>query len=170
MLKDIYFLNSQALAEELKSGTFTEIRALKHLIATAIIGRFAFEFPVVIEFYESEISVWSNLAGILLFIIPGFITYYGLWLTYQANQKGDGKDFFLRLTSLILPIGFRLAIYFLTVGLALGFIAILLVGNSGTVGAIVSIAILALAVVAFYSLFYIQLRNHMAVVSGYENV
>ncbi len=170
MLKDIYFFNSQALVEELREGTFTEIRALKHLIVTAIIGRFAFEFPVEIGFSESEISIWQNVAGISLFIISGFITYYGLWLVYQANQKGDGKDFFLRLTSLILPIGFKLAVYFLIFGLALGFIAVALVSNLNTVGAIVSISILFVAVTAFYSLFYIQLRSHMALASGHENV
>ncbi len=170
MLKDIYFLNSQALAEELKSGTFTEIRALKHLIVTTIIGRFFFEFPVVIEFHESEISTWQNLEGILLFIVAGFITYYGLWLTYQANKKGDGKDFFLRLTSLILPIGFKLFIYFFVIGLTFGFAATLLVGSLSTVGAVASIAVSFLVMLAFYSLFYIQLRNHMAIVAGYENV
>ena len=170
MLKDIYFLNTQALTEELKSGTFTEIRALKHLIISTIIGRFSFEFPVVIEFSESEISIWRNIFGILLFIVSGFITYYGLWLTYQANQKGDGKDFFLRLTSLILPIGFKLVIYFLLIGLVLGFIATLLVSSLNTVGMVVSVTLLFVATVVFYSFFYIQLRKNIAIISGHENV
>lgn len=170
MFKDIYFLNSKNLTEELKSGTFTEVRALKHLIITAIIGRFSFEFPVMIDFSESEVSLWKNFAEIAFFIILGFITYYGLWLTYQANQKGDGKDFFLRLTSLILPIGLKLVIYFLMIGLILGFIATLLVSNLGMVGVVASVVSYFIAAMAFYLIFYIQLRNQIAIVSGFENV
>lgn len=170
MLNDIYFLNSQKLVEELKAGTFTEVRALKHLIVTAILGRFAFEFPILIEFSESEISLWSNLIGMLLFVVAGVITYYGLWLTYQANTKGDGKDFFLRLTALILPIGFKLVLYFMLISLVVVSIIMLLVSNLNAVVAIISMVIFSVVMVAFFSAFYIQLRNHMATLSGYENV
>ncbi|UTW05166.1 hypothetical protein KDX31_09300 [Amphritea atlantica] len=170
MLKDIYFFNSRGLSEELKSGTFSEVRALKHLIVTAVIGRFSFEFPVEIAFSESEISMWKSLASLLILIVSGVITYYGLWLAYQANEKGDGKDFFLRLASLSLPIGLKLFMYFLVAGVALGFTSTLLISGLGSVGAVITVVAMFVATLVFYSLFYLQLRNHIAIISGYEKV
>ncbi|SEQ81688.1 hypothetical protein SAMN03080615_02867 [Amphritea atlantica] len=169
MLKDVYFLNSQGLSEELKSGTFSELRALKHLIVLSVLGVFTFEFPVVIEFSETEISLWKNLGSLLMMIIEGVITYYGVWLTYQANEKGDGKDFFLRFISLSLPVGFKLALYFLLTGLGLAAISALLITGLGSFGVVVSMLIMFLATTAFYGLFFVQLRNHIARVSGYES-
>lgn len=170
MLNDIYFLNSQKLVKELKEGTFSEVRALKHLIVTAILGRFSFEFPIHIDFSESEINLWGSLTSVLFFFVAGFITYYGLWLTYQANSKGDGKDFFLRLTALVLPIGFKLVIYFMLICLVSAGIIMLVGNNLNPVGAVISLVVFLVLMVVFLTVFYIQLRNHMAILSGYENV
>lgn len=168
MLKDIYFLDVKKLTEELQKGSFSEVRTLKHLIVTAVLGGIAFEYPVYIDFSESEVSLWQGVIGLLTFILSAVITYYGLWLTYQTNQKGDGKDFFLRLAALMLPIGLRLAIYFLVAGITLAILATGMVGALGAIGAVVSLILMLVAVCAFYGLFYVQLRNHIAIVSGYE--
>ena len=55
-LADIYFYNAMGLATELRNGTVSEARAVKHLIASIILGGVGFEVPVSIEFQETGVS------------------------------------------------------------------------------------------------------------------
>jgi hypothetical protein len=167
-LRDIYFFNAMGLATELRNGTISEARAVKHLIAGIIIGGVGFEVPISVEFQES-ISGFSRLASYaVIFVIAGVISYYGVWLTHQVNSRGDGEDYFLRFAALALPVGIQLVVLFFAVGLILVILAILLTLQLGVFGAYLAEASFYLAIIAFTAMFFLRMRKYIAVASGVD--
>ena len=165
-LKDIYFYNAIGLAEELKQGTFSQHRAIKHLVASLVLFGIGFEIPVSVEFSESNLNATQTIGQIVLFIIAGIISYYGAWLVYQVNEKGDGKDFFMRFTVLSLPIGIQLIVVFLWVGLLFAVVATALTSTIGIYGAYLTLAGVFIAVPVFLILYFLRLRKYIAIASG----
>jgi len=165
-LKDIYFYNAARLANDLKNGVISEYRAVKHLIATMVIGGIGFEIPISVAPSESYTSLARFAIYIVMFIITGIISYYGVWLTYQVNNKGDGKDFFLRFAALTLPIGIQLLVLFLWVGLALAVLGFSFGSLLGVAGWYVIFFITFLTAIAFTAMFFIRMRNYIAIASG----
>ncbi|MEQ9343757.1 MAG: hypothetical protein RIN53_11895 [Gammaproteobacteria bacterium] len=116
-LADVYIVNAEALANELHAGTLSEFRAIKHFVVAAIVGGFVFYYPIGIEYAGSQIGIFGNLLeSLLFFMIFGVISYFGIWLCFQANSKGDGKDFFLRMSVLTLPVMIRVWIVAILAG------------------------------------------------------
>ena len=169
MLNDIYFYNALALANELKNGTFTEYRAIKQMIASIILGGVGFSVPISVEFQESGLGLAATLSFIFSFIITAIISYYGVWLTYQVNNKGDAKDYFLRFVSLSLPVGIQLVVIFLGVSVILMFLTMALVSATGAVGAYVYFVLFAMILILFTAMFFARMRRYIAVAAGLIN-
>ncbi len=166
MLKDIYFYNALALANELKNGTFTEYRAIKQMIVSIIIGGVGFSVPITVEFQESNIGLVKILSLIFSFIITGIISYYGVWLTYQVNNKGDSKDYFLRFVALSLPVGIQLLVVFLGIAVALVLLGMALITALGASGAYLMQAMFFIAIILFTVMFFTRMRRYFAIASG----
>ena len=166
MLKDIYFYNALALANELKNNTFSEHRAIKQMIAAIILGGIGFSVPITINFQESNIDLVAKFILIFEFIITGIISYYGVWLTYQVNCKGDAKDYFLRFTVLTLPIGIQLALIFLGVMLVIVFLGVELSDALGAIGAHLTQALYFTTTLVFVAMFFTRMRRYIAIASG----
>ncbi len=164
-LADIYFYNAMGLASELKAGTDSEVRAVKHLIAGIILGGIGFEVPVSVEF-EEPAGFGHLLAGLAVFVITGIISYYGVWLAHQVNGKGDGKDFFLRFAALSLPVAIQLVVLFLGVGIALVLITTALTSQAGILGAYFAEASFYLAAIVFVTMFFMRMRKYIAIASS----
>lgn len=162
-LKDIYFYNAKALANELRDGSVSEYRAVKHMIATVVLGGIGFEIPITADVANSESSFIHLLAFLLFFIITAIISYYGSWLTYQVNRKGDGKDYFMRFTALSLPVGIQLLVTFVWVGLALGALSAALISAFDGAGIIAMSILFYLAGMVFVALFFFRMRKYIAI-------
>lgn len=165
-LADIYFYNALALAHELRNGTVSETRALKHLIASLILGGISFEVPITVEFQVSASKLDGFSAYFALFIIMGVITYYGAWLTHQVNTKGDGKEYFLRFAALTLPIGIQLAVLFIAVGLMLAMLGMVLTTALGEWGMYITEATFYVLIIAFTAMFFLRMRKFISIASG----
>ena len=165
-LKDIYFYNAMALASELKQGSLTQYRAVKHLVASLVLFGIGFEIPVSVEFSDSSLDSAQILGQVILFIVAGVISYYGLWLVYQVNEKGDGKDFFMRFTVLSLPVGIQLIVIFLWVGMLFAIVATALTSAIGVYGAYISLVGVFIAVPVFLILYFIRLRKYIGIAAG----
>ena len=166
MLKDIYFYNALALANELKNDTFSEYRAIKHMIVSIILGGIGFSVPISVEFQESSIEFIETLSFILSYIITGIISYYGVWLTYQVNNKGDSKDYFLRFVSLSLPIGIQLMVIFTGITVILVFLSIALTTAIGSSGAYLSSILFFIVIILFTIMFFSRMRRYIAIATG----
>ena len=165
-LKDIYFYNARALAKELRGGSVSEYRAVKHMIATIVLAGIGFEIPITADIADSESGAIHFLFFIIFFIITAIISYYGSWLTYQVNCKGDGKDYFMRFTALSLPVGIQLVVTFIWVGLALGAVSAALISALDGAGVIVMSILFYVAAIAFVALFFIRMRKYIAIAAG----
>ena len=165
-LKDIYFYNAMGLATELNKGSFSQQRAIKHLIASLVLFGSGFEIPVSVEFSETNINTAQVIVQIVLFIIAGVISYYGAWLVYQVNEKGDGKDFFMRFTVLSLPVGIQLIVVFLWVGIIFAVVATALISTIGAIGEYLTLAGVFIAIPAFLILYFLRLRKYIAIAAG----
>lgn len=167
MLKDIYFYNALALAKELKNDTFSEYRAIKHLIVSFIIGGIGFTIPISAAFQDDDnVGLVETLTHLTSFIITGIISYYGVWLTYQVNCKGDSKDYFLRFVSLSLPIGIQLITVFIAVALILIVLTTALVSSLGAGGAYIYFALYTALMIIFTLMFFSRMRRYMAIATG----
>ncbi len=167
-LADIYFFNAMGLATDLRNGLVSETRAIKHLIASIILGGVGFEVPISIEFHESASGVGQITGYVLMFIITGVISYYGVWLTHQVNRKGDGKEYFLRFAALTLPVGIQLVVRFIIVGLLLALLAIPLTTALGEWGVYLVQAGFYLAAIIFTAMFFLRMRKYIGVASGVD--
>jgi len=165
-LQDIYFYNARALAAELSNGSVTEYRAVKHMIAAIILGGVGFEIPISVSPEETNTSILQFGLYIVLFIITAVISYYGVWLTYQVNKKGDGKDYFLRFSALTLPVGIQLLVLFLWVGFALAILSFALLSTLGTVGAYLMMLSFYVAAIVFIIMFFTRMRTYIAIAAG----
>lgn len=168
-LRDIYFYNAFKLASEIRSGTLTEYRAVKHLVASMIIGGIGFELPISVEFGEFNMSYFENIGGFIMFIVVGVITYYGVWLNYQVNSKGDGKDFFLRFSALSLPVTIQLLVLFIGIGFLFFTISFFLAMQLGVMGAIITEITFYVLLIALYLMFFLRMRKYLALAANYSD-
>ncbi|WP_049629491.1 hypothetical protein [Cellvibrio sp. pealriver] len=115
MLKDIYFFNPRKLAERIRVGEIGQLIQLKHFIIFSILFYSGFSLPIIIASESSDINEWVEY--FLFFLAEAAINYYGIYYTYQINQKGDGQNYFGRLFCLALPVSIKLFIYSLLISL-----------------------------------------------------
>ncbi len=165
-LRDIYFYNAHALASELRAGTISETRAIKHLVASVILGGIGFEVPITGEFCSEGTGGSGVLSVIIVFVVAGVISYYGIWLAQQVNTKGDGKDFFLRFSVLALPIGVQLMVLFVLLGVVLISISMFMTSSLGTWGIPLSQVLFILLFLVFVVMFFLRMRKYIGLASG----
>ena len=164
-LKDIYFYDAKKLALELKEGTVSEYRGVKHFVAFAIIAGISLDIPLSATFEQSSSNLMWLFGFFVFYILGGVISYYGIWLCYQINNKGDGKDFFLRFSILSLPIGIQLTILFFGIGLIVLLFAIPLTKMFGIYGVYLSEVATYLLMLVMTSMFYFRMKNYIAIAS-----
>jgi hypothetical protein len=168
-LTGIYFYNAMGLAKELRDKTISQTRAVKHMIMSIILGGIGFQIPISVTFEKrTEYIVFHLFSVTSVFIIIAVISYYGVWLTHQVNGKGDGQDYFVRFAALSLPIGMQLVLLFLAIGLLIVLLAMFLVTQLGAIATYIIVVIFSLARIAFTAMFFLRMRNYIAVASGYS--
>lgn len=165
-LKDIYFYNARALALELKENAVTEHRAVKHIIAAVVISGIGFDVPIAIDHGGPSSGIFHLLLSVIVYIVSGVISFYGVWLTYQANSKGDGRDYFMRLATLSLPVGIQLLVLFVGIGLVISVLSITIFSLMGKSGAFLTTVIFYISVFAFLVMYFFRLRNYIAIAAG----
>jgi hypothetical protein len=167
MLKDIYFFDSAKLAEMLGNGSVSDILALKHLIVVTIIFGTGYIIPVEMVIVGADYDYSGGLIySVGDWVLNAIISYYGLWMIYQANAKGDNKDFFKRFTALSLPVTIRLIVIMLP---ALFFIMLLRIEISNIISAETEIfneVFWIVVIQVFVIYFYVLMRNSMRIASG----
>jgi len=168
IFSNIYFLDIDSLVTRLKDGTFGETDALRHLIVVGILGGLGIEIPVTVTFTDTEPSGLVSFVNLLFFVLSGYVTYYGYWVVYQSNSKGDGKDFFLRVTALTLPIMFRLLVYGVFLGLILAGTSIIISDSLSSVSVTVMSAIISVAGASFVACYFLMMRNSISNVAAYN--
>ena len=168
VFRDVYFFSADALASQIRSGEITEIVALKHLIVGSMMFGIGYEIPLSVGFSEEELPLYDYALQVVLFLLSAVIIYYGTWLSYQTNMKGDGQDFFLRFIALSLPIGLQLAVVFCVVAIALTAVTQALSSSLGATGGLYSLALWYLASLAFQALFFYRVKYCMQIASGHN--
>lgn len=164
-LADIYFLNAEALAMELRNGTLSEHRAVKHLIASLVIGGVGFEVPVRPALTGDGSSAVSEVLG---FILSGVVCYYGIWLLHQVNAKGDGKEFFLRFSVLTLPVAVQLILLFAAIGAILLVVISAISSSLGAAGSMLAMLLLIGLILSAVAMYFLRMRKYLAIAAGYQ--
>jgi hypothetical protein len=170
---DIYFLDAKSLALELRNGTFSEHRAVKQAIAQLIVSGGASSGILQAGVSgEPALSMGVLSLKVLAFVVSGLIVYFGMWLTYQVNRKGDGKDFFLRFAALSLPISTKLIIQYIALCVLLFLASTLLATRSISTFSFTVAYFPIAALLGFYVLtvmFYLRMRTYLAIASGLDD-
>ena len=114
----MYLWNTKALAGELKDGTLGQRERFEYLLLFVTLtviamesGRYSSEQPSLLMWVDSALAI--------------VITVAGTWLCYQANRKGDDREFIDRYICMAFPIAIRLLVLLFGI-----FNAYLLVGYS----------------------------------------
>jgi putative flippase GtrA len=165
-IKDVYFLRADLLAEQLAAGKVSQVQALKHLVFSCILGMTGYSVPIHINFESEEVRGMSLIGHILGFIVSAAIVYYGVWFTFQANQKGDGQDYFLRFSALTLPVSVRLLLEYIAVALLLALGTAIMTRFIGSSAAYIASFWPFVLDTAFLILYFLRMRNHLARASG----
>lgn len=165
LLREIYFVNANKLAEEFSKNAIPELLAFKHFLVGLILGGIGYEVPLSVEFTQAEVSWFRPMDSILVFLVIAVITYYGTWLVYQVNQKGDGRDFFMRYAALSLPIGVQLLIIYSFVSLVMVFVANSLAIGFGGGGSLLAISLFSIVGITFVVLYFVRMRACMEIAS-----
>ena len=168
LLNNIYFFKAHELASKLRNGDISEQLAVKHMVVVLILSGIGFTVPISLEFNHSYSSFLDNAGSVFIFIISAFITYRGVWASYQLNCKGDSKEFIFRFTVLTLPIAFLLVFYFFIIGLLLYFINKILI-PPGIIGIYSYQLIIFSFSIIFIILFFSKMKKCIGIASG-ENL
>ena len=104
MLKNIIFLKYKLLSEQLRRDEVDESLAVKYLILSTIISGSVISIPIEIIPDLTEYVKANLILSVLKFIIAAIINVFGIWFLYDANNRGDGKDFFKRIVCLTFPV------------------------------------------------------------------
>jgi hypothetical protein len=118
----MYFWNVKGLAKDLLEGKVTEGGKMKYLLAYAILSALQVEIIRLIK---------ERFGPILLVQAFGMIVILagGILACYQANRKGDGRDFIERFICLSLPLTIRIGVLSFVVYGAYWAAGILIVGE-----------------------------------------
>lgn len=165
-LREIYFFKANALAREIRQGNISEVLALNHFIVGIILSGIGYEVPLSVDFGRADLPTFVPFVEVIAFILVAIITYYGSWLAYQANRKGDGNDFFMRYAALSLPIGLQLVVAFFFVAITLVLVANIVSSTLGVVGGGLSLVLFYVMGLVFQCAFFLRLRACIYIASG----
>lgn len=164
MLKEIHFINVSALSEGIASGEIGRPLMFKHFIAFSILFYSGFSVPVTLSGESTGLQGWAT--QLLLFAAQALINYYGIWYTYQINEKGDGRDYFYRLFSLALPISVRLFVCALLISVVAAGVFFVLFSNNIQINSFILSLFYILLLSAFSGAFYYLIGKYIRVCSN----
>jgi drug/metabolite transporter (DMT)-like permease len=163
-LSDINFLDAKGLAEDFRNQSVSEARTLRHLIALTILGLASSFFLSQFE-TNTPSSKGFIVADFLLFAACAVVSYYGIWLTYQTNAKGDGEQYFPRFAALSLPVTVQVTLAFIILSTFLLLLVDPVINTFGISGAIVHLLLTYFLELAFVAFFYLRMRAFIAIAS-----
>ncbi len=164
MLKDIYFINVSDLSRRIASGEIGQSLMFKHFIIFSILFYSGFSIPISLSGESIGTEGWVMF--LLMFIVQALINYYGIWYTYQINEKGDGKDYFYRLFSVALPISVRLLVIAFLIWVVIASMFFVLFSNDIEPNGFISSALYILPLSAYSGAFYYLAGKYMGVCSN----
>jgi hypothetical protein len=165
-IRDIYFIRADQMAEDFREGRIDEAIALKNMIAGLILFGLGYQVPISIGFEEIGNSNSKFLLDLLEYIFAAVIVYYGVWLAYQANGKGDGEGFFLRFTALSLPIGIQVTIVFFVLYMVFVSMTGLVQEPPGTLAKVVMLLGYYALGISFQCVFFLRMKYCLSIASG----
>ena len=154
----MHFWNTKALGKELREGTVTQKDKMKYFLILLIIFGIPFSSYVAPKFDYTFV----RFPGLILSII---INIWGVIFCYQANQKGDDKDFIDRFVCLSLPISIKLLLL-LFLSLSIGFIITVSPGYEPELHDRRAAAVLVLIRLALQITYFLWVWAYISEVSG----
>jgi hypothetical protein len=104
MFKNIIFFRYKLLCAQLKNDKVDEFLAVKYMIFSSVLARSAISVPVEITPAILKYARIEFILSILEYIIAAIINVVGILYLYNANNQGDGRDFFKRIICLAFPV------------------------------------------------------------------
>ena len=86
----MHFWDIDDLADELKTGKFTETQAFKYYLTVTLLQVIPFVIPMRSETLSTAYSLGFGSVFPLVWLVTGVA---GLVFCFRANQRADGKDF-----------------------------------------------------------------------------
>ncbi len=166
VLEGMYFYDARSLAKELRNGTFSEQRAVKQMIGSILLFGLIGGTPVSIEVSGSGPAMLAFAYTIVIAALVLAVIVRGVWTTYRANAEGDGKDYFLRIAALALPVGVQMILIFVVVGLVMALLFVALVKGMTPIGRLVMVVSAAALLPAFVLAFLLRMRKYLRYCSG----
>ena len=109
----MYFWKIDKLIQDIKDEKVTEKENVKYFIVSVLLYS-VFSNPLLTMDMENDLlDVIAAVISVLTFVIG---TYY----IYTINKKGDNKNFITRYFCLSIPIGIRLFVVLMVIGLIQG--------------------------------------------------
>ena len=105
----MYYWNTKELADQIKEGSISEKEKKNYFIVMSII--------VTLSGYSvigSEIT--NSMAIFVMILLEILITIFGINITFNTNQGNEGSDYIARVTMLSLPIGIKLFVFGVIIG------------------------------------------------------
>ncbi|WP_028876999.1 hypothetical protein [Teredinibacter turnerae] len=164
MLKEIYFINVSDLSKGIASGEIGHSLMFRHFIIFSILFYSGFSVPISLSGESTGLQGWGTL--LLIFAAQSLINYYGIWYTYQINEKGDGRDYFYRLFSLALPISVRLLVCALLISVVTAGIFFVLFSNNIEINSFISSVFYIVLLSAYSGAFYYLAGKYIRVCSS----
>ena len=165
MLKDLYFTDVYGMASKLKSGEISDATALKNFLLFMIIFSYSYEIPVNLNIYPTEGDP-GFLLSLMFWFIAAAINYYGLRLSFNINNGGDGSDFFKRFCALSLPASFITTLYFMAVIFVLCIVIVLVNEEVKSLATEAYVPIAAVLICSYLLVFYRIMNKNIAIASG----
>ena len=164
MLKEIYFINVSDLSKGIAAGEIGQSLMFRHFVVFSILFYSGFSIPISLPGESKGVQEWGVL--ILMFAAQAVVNYYGIWYTYQINEKGDGRDYFYRLFSLALPISIRLLIYSFIISFVIAGVFYALFSNNIEINRFISGLLYTLLFTAYSCVFYFLVGKYIRVCSS----
>ncbi|WP_134703498.1 hypothetical protein [Ammoniphilus sp. YIM 78166] len=96
------FWNVGKLAEQIKQGDLSSKQKVKYLIVVFVF--------LGITPYAYLGEAYSSAYGLEVLVVL-FATIWGILYCHEANEEGDGKDFFERFICIGVPVGVRIMVF-----------------------------------------------------------
>jgi hypothetical protein len=105
----MYFWNTRQLASDLQDGKVTERQKMWYLFVWVVGTALVIELAGWVPANESSaVTIMASIANVAVSII-------GLLICYQANSRGDDREFVVRFICLSWPVTWRLVAAFVPV-------------------------------------------------------
>jgi len=149
--KLMYLWNVKALVEDLKANKVYQKEKMKYLLVSTIL-------EMLISLLPLQYSTFGYLEFVqtVLYIL---ILTIGILLCYEANSRGDNKEFVERFICISLPLQIRISLLFIIVMVA----ELILFGPSNK--HIISFVNITLAGIIFFT----RVRSYIIDISGANN-